>query len=331
MCKKCLKWFIKAFFAGCFAFFAMTFFCMFYYNSPVHFPNSSGATDHIWTPNTFYSQCREGISNGKTNNEGFMNSFDYETGMNINVLIMGSSHMEAGNVLMSESTVSKLNALLGSNTAYNIGISGHTFPICCNNLESALMYYHPSEYVVIETSKLDFTDDELSSILDGSIPELADHSDGILGMLSKNPFLRLTYYQIKGFLEQGGDKKEADISNKSFGNTVDNLLLDNVLSYIANIASENETNIIICYHPTTQINSDGSLLLPDNMEDRKVFSDLCENNGIIFLDMTDRFQQEYDTKHILPHGFCNSSVGSGHLNKFGHEMIAEELYKIIEQ
>ena len=25
----------------------------------------------------------------------------------------------------------------------------------------------------------------------------------------------------------------------------------------------------------------------------------------------------------------NSTVGSGHLNKYGHEMIADELYKII--
>ena len=88
--------------------------------------------------------------------------------------------------------------------------------------------------------------------------------------------------------------------------------------------------MIIFYHPTTRINSDGSLLLPNDAEKRETFSNLCKQNGIIFLDMTERFKYEYKVNHVLPHGFINSSVGSGHLNKYGHKMIADELYKLIE-
>ena len=40
---------------------------------------------------------------------------------------------------------------------------------------------------------------------------------------------------------------------------------------------------------------------------------------------------EYNQNYILPHGFINSSIGNGHLNKYGHKMLAEELYKIIEE
>lgn len=327
---KIFRWVTKAFFAGCFALFTMTVFCLFYYNPSIHYPNPSGTTDYIWTPNTFYSQCREGISNGKTNNEGFMNLFDYETGKDIKVLIMGSSHMEAGNVTLSQSTSSRLNTLFHSNMAYNIGISGHTFPICCNNLEDALKYYHPSEYVVLETSKLDFTDEELNSVLDGSIPELTDHSEGIIGLLSKNPFLRLAYHQFKGFMEHTGNESEDTGTCNLYENQDNSVSLDHLLSYITDVASGNAVKIIIMYHPTTQINSDGSILFPNDEKDRTKFLVLCEKYGIVFLDMTERFSIEYNINHILPHGFCNSSVGSGHLNKYGHEMIAEELYKVIK-
>ena len=35
--------------------------------------------------------------------------------------------------------------------------------------------------------------------------------------------------------------------------------------------------------------------------------------------------------HILPHGFSNTSVGSGHLNKEGHAMVAEAIYHRIKE
>lgn len=60
-----------------------------------------------------------------------------------------------------------------------------------------------------------------------------------------------------------------------------------------------------------------------------VFGDLCQEQGILFLDMTDIFVQKYEENHILPHGFTNTHVGAGHLNKHGHEMIAKSLANVI--
>ena len=331
--KKALKWVCKALGAGCLALFVMTIFCMFYSNSPIHYPNASGATDYIWTPNAFYAQCQEGISHGQTNNEGFYNAFDYEPGMKIDILVMGSSHMEGSNVDQRENTASRLNALLPDKTVYNIGISGHTFLICCSNLEAALKTYRPAGYAAIETSKLNFTIDELDSFLNGTIPELTDHSSGILGFLSKNQFLRQLYHQYQSFMNQSPQEEEEVFTADAYRDTPEpednSEMLDHVLSRLDRTASAYDTEVIIFYHPSTQIDADGSLLLPDDAEDRAKFSELCEKNHIIFLDMTERFQYEYETNHILPHGFSNSSVGSGHLNRYGHEMIAEELYKSI--
>lgn len=63
----------------------------------------------------------------------------------------------------------------------------------------------------------------------------------------------------------------------------------------------------------------------------KEFETLCKKNGIYLLDMTERFKKEYANNHILPYGFNNTSIGVGHFNRYGHEMIADELYKLIKE
>ena len=327
-----LKWLGKTLASGILAFLVMTVFCLVYYNTPVHYPNDSGATDYRWVSNKFYSRLTEGTAHGKTNNEGFLNSYDYTVGMKIDILVMGSSHMEGYQVDQSDSVAGRLGGLMGNKRVYNIGTSGHDFCVCCDNFRAALEYYRPSECVIIETSGLNFTSEKLSSVLDGTLPEIPDHSGGIVGLLSRNQFIRLAYEQMKGFMRQASaDSADMETPVQPVKMELNSEKLDQVLSELSETASKFGTDIIIFYHPSTQLNKDGSLLLPDNLELREEFSSLCAKNGITFLDMTDRFQYEYDTNHILPHGFINSSVGSGHLNKYGHGMIADELYKLINR
>lgn len=63
----------------------------------------------------------------------------------------------------------------------------------------------------------------------------------------------------------------------------------------------------------------------------KQFSDLCAQNGIYFLDMSNRFLDEYEKNYTLPYGFMNTSVCKGHMNKHGHKMFAEEIYRLINR
>lgn len=306
----------------------MTLVCFIYYNIPVHYPNSDGSTDYKWEPNSFYSRGTEGFAFGRTNNDGFNNSIDYTNDMDINVLIMGSSHTEAYQISQSESVTGRLNALLEDKTVYNIGVSGHNFLVCSCNFEAAMEKYHPSQYVVIETARIAFTNEELNSVLTGTLPELPDHSGGILGFLSSNQFLRLIYAQLKGFMGQAAEDND-EVESSIRPQNADSETLDDVLSMLSKINAQYGTKIIIVYHPAARINSDGSLLLPSEDTERELFSSLCMKNDITFLDMTERFTYEYNVNHLLPHGFANSSVGNGHLNKYGHQMIADELHKII--
>ena len=62
----------------------------------------------------------------------------------------------------------------------------------------------------------------------------------------------------------------------------------------------------------------------------ETFEKACKNNNIIFIDTDEDFQKLYKTKHIIPYGFINTKVDSGHLNKYGHEVIAKRLAKGIK-
>lgn len=89
--------------------------------------------------------------------------------------------------------------------------------------------------------------------------------------------------------------------------------------------------MIIFYQPSTAIDCDGNYVDSTDREARKLFQSACEANGIIFVDMTDEFKALYEEKHILAHGFVNTAVGRGHLNKYGHRVIAQTLAEKIKE
>lgn len=332
----------KLFFTGCkialsgiIAFLVLNLFCYIYYNIPIHSTNSDGSTDYKWEESVFYSSGTEGFAWGKTNNDGFTNMFDYEDDMEIDVLIMGSSHMEAYQVGMDESTASRLNSLLEKDVVYNIGVSGHNFLTCACNFEAAVKRYQPKKYIILETSSLSFSEDALAQAVNGTIAEIPSYSNGIIGFLQQSQFLCLLYKQANNFMNAQTDDAidVADNDTSTNTETADSnmQLLNKLLEKMSGISQKTGARIIIVYHPGTIVNYDGTLHLTGDPNMSQQFQKLCENNGIILLDMSNRFEREYNNTFTLPYGFANSSVGSGHLNKYGHSMIADELYDLIAE
>lgn len=330
MIKKYLLWIAKAIISGMIAVVLLTGFSMLYYNLPVHFDTEDGSTDYSWETNKFYSRGTEGFALGKTNNEGYLNSYDYTDETEVDILVMGSSHAEGYNVAMDESTAAVLGSLLPDRTVYNIGMSGHTFMRCADNLSSAIAKYSPSQYVIIETYSLDYTEDELIEAINEEVPHLPSYSGGIIGLMQKIPYFRLLYSQLEGFMGGAGDADTASDTPKTkiiAGEEAYGKFFEKLKS----TADEGGVQLIIVYHPKLTLTEDGGVTFPKDNELLGMYSELCEKNGIKFLDMTQRFEKEYEEKHILPHGFSNTSVGSGHLNKNGHAMIAESLCELIKE
>ena len=93
------------------AFVIVSAFCTLYYNLPAHNDAPGGATDYAWQEHKFYSRGNEGFAWGKTNNEGYVNTYDYSEDTEVDILMMGSSHAEAFNVAMEESTAAVLGTM----------------------------------------------------------------------------------------------------------------------------------------------------------------------------------------------------------------------------
>jgi hypothetical protein len=328
---------VKFIFAGITAFLFLNVFCLVYYNIPGHISGATGATDYVYPNFTRYSQLVEGFSYGKLNNEGYNNIDDYKS-QKIDILLMGSSHIEGMNVSQRETAASVLNVLLKARYTYNIGFSTHDFLRNLNNLKDAIGYYKPQGYVVLEIQNIIFSVQELESVIYSQMERLPSFDHGVLSHLQRIPYLRLGYRQIKflsglhvvdmlNFFKRNNSESENDSNSMNWEQTT--ILLDSLMARTRRICIDNKIDFIIVYHPHLTMQKDGSVSTDYSNKYLVKLKDACNNNGIYFIDMTDAFIAEYNKNFLLPHGFLNTAVGSGHLNRTGHRLIAHELFQQI--
>jgi hypothetical protein len=316
--------------AGFAAFTFLNILCFVYYNMPVHITSKTGATDYVWEQHAYYSKMTEGFGYGKMNNEGFNNLHDYNA-QPINVLLMGSSQMEGTNVPQNKTTAALLNlAFNKSKYVYNIGISGHDFPHIINNLERSVQFYKPREYVVIEIGSIRSNIQELELGLNSSLEKIPSYDSKLMFYLQKIPYLRLLYSQYKSLAGKGNGM---DISDKKVSSDERQYseVLFSVMEKMSQTAMAYNVKIIIFYHPRFKLNYDGSI--SENTDDKylKIFENACKFENIFFVNLADDFSENYETNYLLPHGFLNTAVGEGHLNRHGHQVIAGALVKKINQ
>jgi hypothetical protein len=67
-----------------------------------------------------------------------------------------------------------------------------------------------------------------------------------------------------------------------------------------------------------------------NIENVRLFSNMCEKHGFQFVDLSNTFTQYfYNNAHKMPNGFANSIPGKGHWNVKGHNLVAESIYNLV--
>lgn len=329
------RWMIKAFCAGCTAFILLNAFSLIYSCQETHTSNLTGATDYIWERNGYFSRMTEGISWGHFDEQGFNNSYPAEDA--VDILLMGSSHIEALQMPQNKNAGYLLNEYFhqennSDNYVYSIGVSGHTFAICISNLEDALAYYHPQKAVVVETMTLNFTKEEIDSVLNNTRRKISSiYETGILYQLQKVPCLRIFYNQVQKMWSANDDNTDVqtDTQQEKMSSLEYSSEVGALLSQASNLMGD--CQLVVLYHPTLSLENDGSVSDTTDPQQREIFAETCRTKGIIFVDMTELFIQAYEAEHILPNGFANTAVGTGHLNQNGHRMIAEELARVLTE
>lgn len=319
---KYLKYIGKVIIAGILALILLSVFSYVYSFSGLHVYNESGATDYKWMPHQYKSNMTEGFSWLRMDANGFNNASAHMDN-DIDILLMGGSHMEAVNVAPNENTGYLLNEMLPDKVTYNIGMSGHTIYTCVQNLRDALNEYDPSDYVIIETNTIHMDEESVNAVISDMYPEIPSYDSGWIYAIQKNmPIVKSLYKQIDIWRSQGtaGAVNIADIEQEDNSEPARTLLHE-----VSSTANDKTVTPVIIYHPTVSVDEDGSVAVPDADDYRDCFARMCADEGIIFVDMTDDFVSLYEEQHILAHGFVNTRAGVGHLNRYGHEAAAKVL------
>lgn len=330
---KSIKWIVKIIGAGITAFVITSVLLIGYGFYLPHVSNPDGNTDFKWVGGSFFVNGYEGYGFGRFDSNGFNNPKYIE---NPDVVIVGSSHMEATHVRQNQTTASKLAKYLeesGKNySVYNMGVAGHTFSKVCAYLpETFKQFSKPPKYLIIETENTTITPANADAIVNHKIDVQSSSSSKIVRFIQSIPTFRILYSQYKrgladrflpdSFFISSSSADEPNENNEQF---LPGISYEKVMQYIASFEKTYGTTIIIFYHPTEVIGSDGAVSFPNKISTTP-FSESAANNDIDFLNMKDSFVEMYNNEHKLPHGFITGEIGVGHLNSDGHDLIAKKL------
>lgn len=216
--------FLKIIGAGIIATIILSAFVLIYAYSGANVRNPSGATDYI-LGYKFRSNCKEGIAWNFIDESGFNNAYKSDK-KSVDVLLMGSSNMNAMNVMPKESTAYRLNEKLSVDNMYlyNIGMDGHTISRCINNLKNAVSEYDTAKYVVMETGSVNLDKEEMMAVINGTLKPLDTYESKLMRKLQKVPCVKILYKRIQGSIDELKINNNETIETESEMDTFDEIL-----------------------------------------------------------------------------------------------------------
>ena len=298
----------------------------FFYERPVGWLDTpNGAATSVWRPGAVMVHGTEGYGIARVDRNGFLNPEGILADRY--VLMMGSSHTQGKEVCPAQrySTLvsSYFSGESGTLAAYNIASDGHYLPSQIRYFKAALAAFPNAGAVTIEIGSTDAAPQELRDAQNQAVYAPISFTDSVSmlkGMVKESlPLLALLKTNFQTLRAQAAEETEGPYDYETE--------LD---AAMALIRSEFDGPIAFVYHPTTEIQPDGSLKLGYS-DTWDVFCRVCEKNGIDVIDTGTRFARLYETERKLPYGFANTTPGSGHLNAAGHRILAEEIISYLEE
>ena len=323
--KQVFQW-TSALLAG---FFVVNALCFGYERQPGWLDTPEGPAASVWRPGAVIVHGTEGYGISKVDENGFLNSDG--TLAERYVLMMGASHTQGKEVSSGQMYSTLVNDYFsggsGFLTAYSIASDGHFLPSQIRHFRAAVEAFPNAGAITIEIGS---TDDSPQELHDARKQPVYDPGNGDFNNLSPVSRLKLAAKEglpLLTLLKKNFQTLRAQAAEETEGPYDYETELDAALSLIR---SQFDGPLAFAYHPTTEIQPDGSLKLvySGNWE---IFCQVCEKNGIDVIDTGPRFTRLYETEQKLPYGFANTTPGSGHLNAAGHRILAEEIISYLEE
>lgn len=337
------------------SFLIANFLIVFYFYDPGWITRDEGATRGIYEPGSVTVRADEGYTITGIDENGYINqSADLiESGY---ILNLGNSQSNGNNVMPENKFVALLNAkfqqLSNDNRThvYNMSVGGYDFGDIVQGFEAAVSEFPDSRAIVIQIGttelpieKLESYKEQRSYSSEASAEFLVTNQDITqkLKNVVKDYFPLVTYVaELKlskvdlafeqAFWQDFGTTTEDGIASRENTESLEKVYRETLNGVLSYLRETYQGKIIILYLPSTELLKDGTMHVREMWSD-KVFSDICSQNDIVFCNMGEIYQREYEEMQVLPYGFANTKPASGHLNKYGHKMIADALYLLLKE
>ena len=307
-------------------------FCFVYNRNLAWIDRDKAATIGIWYPNKILVKGTEGYGIYKVDKNGYLN--DDLPLVNNYILVVGSSFTQGKEVQNGKRYTDLLNERFGYTEEllfYNVSQDAFSLPDIIKGFEALTQEFPDSSKIIIEIGDTLFSEEELND--SKNFREYDKNQKGSI-IISDLNYKTQTKYNIKNYFPVIFNIKEV-IKNKFKKEETQQQYDYNEETYseilnegLQNIKSIYNGEIIIIYHPKITIEKNGTMnLIHDKAYD--IFKEVCAKEKIEFIDVGEAFYEEYMNNYKLPYGFINTVPIEGHFNRYGHEIMANEIYKVL--
>lgn len=328
-----IKYIAKMVLAFLGALFTANALCYFYYSPAIQTENLERYTDCKLEPSTHNPAGVEGYGNAIMDENGFNNVILFSF-RDAEILCIGSSQTEAQNVHWNQNYVYQMNFHSPGAKVYNLGVSGQTFSSAFYRIPALLDSFPSCRALVFEMNTIPSEKDLLAMrdfMRKGEIPvrNLSwKNKTPLLRTISRIPLCRLLWAQYDGMRKDLITPPKKKSESLRISNEYEAIVME-VLSLAKQQAGD--IPILIFNLPRIKLQRDGTASVIQDHGEIDIFKSCCKNCQIEFIDMESSFIQAYNNNRTLPYGFQNSSIGVGHLNAYGHKIIANTLYEALKK
>lgn len=304
-----------------------------YYHPASLLNRSGGSSPSLLVPHQRTLYATEGWGNQEIDSYGYVNpDLPREEAY---YCIIGSSHTEGFYSAKGERYSDLLNAEAGYENSlkfYNIAHSAYFFDHIVKHFRGIVQEFPGMQGLVIETGSTDFTVNQLTAALEQV--DYSEEEDSVAALLSRQgmkgkvltalryhaPLLRLLSLQWRTYKGTGEAPRDSGgaAEDPSFDSEEYRAALDQVMALMR---SEYDGEILIVYHPQTSLNADGTLQVHQSGTD-EIFEEVCRAHDIGFIHMGEDFKAAYENDRQAAYGFWNTTLMTGHINSYGHQLIA---------
>lgn len=310
----------------------------FYYRPVGWLERDKNATSAVWEPNTILINFLEGGGITRVDSRGYTNPWGKELDDEL-ILCIGASYVQSKEVMESQKYTALLNDMLASDDklkVYNMSRDAYMYPEIVAGFSAAIQEFPQTKVAVIDISNTDYSLTALEKSLvqrEYSEKQTGDKLYEKLSSIEKIKIKIKDYLPITSILKyqisqmQGEDAEATQVAEEA-EEVSEEKYAEELDATMKQMREAFSGQIIILYHPSVFLNEDGSMSL-DQPKYRGVFEEICQQNGIVFADVGEDFLQAYEERQEVPYGFNNVTMGEGHLNRYGHQIIADRLYDLI--